>query len=29
MEYKAALAGVPVYKVDPRDSSRACSRCGH
>jgi putative transposase len=29
VEYKAALAGVRVVKVDPRDSSRTCSRCGH
>jgi IS605 OrfB family transposase len=27
--YKAKLAGVPVVKVDPRDSSRTCSKCGH
>lgn len=29
VEYKAALAGVPVVAVDPRDSSRTCSACGH
>jgi IS605 OrfB family transposase len=29
VEYKAELAGVPVIKVDPRDSSRTCNRCGH
>jgi IS605 OrfB family transposase len=29
VEYKAKLAGVPVYKVDPRNSSRTCSKCGH
>jgi IS605 OrfB family transposase len=28
-EYKAKLAGVPVVKVDPRNSSRTCSKCGH
>lgn len=27
--YKAALAGVPVILVDPRNSSRECSSCGH
>lgn len=26
---KAKLAGVPVVKVDPRNSSRTCSACGH
>jgi IS605 OrfB family transposase len=29
VEYKATLAGVLVIKVDPRDSSRTCSQCGH
>jgi IS605 OrfB family transposase len=29
VEYKAALAGVPVVAVDPRNSSRTCSECGH
>lgn len=27
--YKAALAGVPLIEVDPRNSSRECSQCGH
>ena len=27
--YKAALAGVLLVLVDPRDTSRECSRCGH
>lgn len=27
--YKAALAGVPVVLVDPRNTSRACPACGH
>ena len=26
--YKAALAGVPVVLVDPRNTSRTCPRCG-
>jgi IS605 OrfB family transposase len=29
ISYKAAQVGVPVYLVDPRNTSRACSRCGH
>jgi putative transposase len=28
VKYKAALAGVPVLLVDPRNSSRECSACG-
>lgn len=28
VEYKAALAGVPVVVVDPRNTSRRCSACG-
>lgn len=27
--YKAALAGVPVAFVDPRNTSRQCPECGH
>jgi putative transposase len=27
--YKAAAAGVPVHLVDPRNTSRTCSICGH
>lgn len=27
--YKAAIAGVRVGLVDPRNTSRECSRCGH
>ncbi|MCX6655722.1 MAG: transposase, partial [Candidatus Bathyarchaeota archaeon] len=29
VDYKAKLSGVPVLVVDPRDTSRRCSRCGH
>lgn len=27
--YKARLAGVPLVVVDPRNTSRTCSECGH
>lgn len=29
LSYKAALAGVPVATVDPRNTSRTCSSCSH
>ncbi len=29
LSYKAALAGVPLHTVDPRNTSRMCSECGH
>ncbi len=29
VEYKAQLAGVPVVLVDPRNTSKGCSACGH
>jgi len=29
IEYKAALAGVPVIAVNPRGTSHICPRCGH
>jgi IS605 OrfB family transposase len=29
VEYKARRAGVPVVFVDPRNTSRICSACGH
>lgn len=29
IEYKAMRAGVPVITVDPRNTSRTCSACGH
>src|SRR5262249_19789190 len=27
--YKAAWAGIPLFLVDPRDTSRTCPRCGY
>ena len=27
--YKAKLLGVPVILIDPRNTSRTCSKCGH
>ena len=29
LTYKAILAGIPLIVVDPRNSSRECSACGH
>lgn len=29
VDYKARLSGVGVAKVDPRNTSRRCSKCGH
>lgn len=29
LSYKCALAGVPLIKADPRNSSRQCHKCGH
>ena len=29
LTYKAAMAGVSIILIDPRNTSRACSRCGH
>jgi IS605 OrfB family transposase len=29
IEYKARWAGVPLVTVDPRNTSRTCSECGH
>jgi IS605 OrfB family transposase len=29
LAYKCADRGVPVVVVDPRDTSKTCSRCGH
>lgn len=29
LTYKSAWAGVPLHLVDPRNTSRTCSACGH
>jgi putative transposase len=29
IDYKARLAGIPVVCIDPRNTSRSCSECGH
>ena len=29
LTYKAQLAGIPVEKIDPRNTSRTCAECGH
>src|SRR5258706_964403 len=29
LSYKAALAGVPLHLVNPRNTSRTCHMCGH
>ena len=29
LEYKSRLAGIPLVEVDPRNTSRTCSVCGH
>jgi len=29
LSYKAALAGVPLHLVDPRNTSKTCHVCGH
>jgi len=29
LSYKAMDAGVPIVQVDPRNTSRTCSQCGH
>jgi putative transposase len=28
LSYKASLAGVPLVKVAPRNTSRTCAKCG-
>jgi IS605 OrfB family transposase len=29
LAYKALRSGVPVHRVDPRNTSRSCPKCGH
>jgi putative transposase len=29
LSYKATDPGIPIVQVDPRNTSRTCSRCGH
>lgn len=29
IKYKASLVGVPVFFIDPRNTSKQCSKCGH
>ena len=29
IEYKARKVGIPVFVIDPRNTSRQCSACGH
>ena len=29
LDYKAKVAGIPLLRIDPRNTSRQCSKCGH
>lgn len=29
IDYKAKKSGIPVFRVDPRNTSKGCSQCGH
>lgn len=29
LTYKAELAGIPLIRIDPRNTSRRCNKCGH
>jgi IS605 OrfB family transposase len=29
IDYKAKQSGIPVFRIDPRNTSKGCSRCNH